>query len=527
MEGVKSIIENPKDEVGDLAETKAQTASSRVLARNTVFNLIGQVFVAAIAFISVPIIVRILGTASYGILSLAIVAFGTFAILDLGLGRSTTKFVAQYLSSGDLRRLSSTVWTSFSIQVLVGLLGGTILAILADYLTKQVINVPPELVIDARRSFYLLALSVPIVLGGSSLRGALEGAQRFDLVNLVKVSLNASTYLIPLIAGLAGLAVSTIVGLLVASRLLGMAAYLALCLDTMPMLRCFRLWDKATLPEIFSYAKWVALSNLIVPFLSQIDRYLIAAILTVEAVTFYAVPYEVLNALWIIPGSIAAALFPAFSGLRSQTDKRLSELYMRPLKYILLLLGPIVITLTTFSSEFLRLWQGPVFAERSTSVLQILAVAVLINSVEWVPANLVMGLGRPDITAICHVIQLPLYLGAAYVLITQWGIAGAAMAFALRVIFEAIFVFIASWRLAPQTRQKLLDRRAIGAVVSLALLASALAVGARNLSSTALQIGAVILSLAGYGGIAWMWLLDATDRQMLWDLLPSAQRKTA
>ena len=44
-------------------------------------------------------------------------------------------------------------------------------------------------------------------------------------------------------------------------------------------------------------------------------------------------------------------------------------------------------------------------------MLQILAVGVFINSLAQVPFALLQGVGRPDLTATLHLIELPLYLG--------------------------------------------------------------------------------------------------------------------
>ena len=61
------------------------------------------------------------------------------------MGRATTKFVAEYLGSGDFNRLGSVVWTSFGIQILIGSLGGILFAIAAPFFLG-VLNVPQELV---------------------------------------------------------------------------------------------------------------------------------------------------------------------------------------------------------------------------------------------------------------------------------------------------------------------------------------------------------------------------------------------
>ena len=66
-----------------------------ILARNTIFNFIGQAIPVIAGIITLPFIIKGLGTQRFGLLSLALVILGYFAVFDLGLGRATTKFVAE------------------------------------------------------------------------------------------------------------------------------------------------------------------------------------------------------------------------------------------------------------------------------------------------------------------------------------------------------------------------------------------------------------------------------------------------
>ena len=111
-------------------------------------------------------------------------------------------------------------------------------------------------------------------------------------------------------------------------------------------------------------------------------------------------------------------LFPAFSTLNGSGDKKkLGELFMRSIKYILLISGIISLIVILFAKNILLLWLGNSFAEHSVLVLQILSAGVLINSIAHVPYNLIQGIGRPDLTAKFHLIELPFYIFIAWFLI--------------------------------------------------------------------------------------------------------------
>ena len=65
-----------------------------------------------VAVIALPFIVRGLGTDRFGLLSLAWVILGYFTIFDLGLGRATTKYVAEALGKDEGDQIPEIVKSS-------------------------------------------------------------------------------------------------------------------------------------------------------------------------------------------------------------------------------------------------------------------------------------------------------------------------------------------------------------------------------------------------------------------------------
>jgi O-antigen/teichoic acid export membrane protein len=104
-------------------------------------------------------------------------------------------------------------------------------------------------------------------------------------------------------------------------------------------------------------------------------------------------------------------------------------------------LFPIMLCTVALAQDGLKLWLGAEFAEHSFRVLQWLGVGVFLNSLALVPFTLLQGVGRPDLTARLHLIELPLYLGLLWWLIGTRGIEGAAVAWTVRVAADALFLF--------------------------------------------------------------------------------------
>jgi O-antigen/teichoic acid export membrane protein len=139
-------------------------------------------------------------------------------------------------------------------------------------------------------------------------------------------------------------------------------------------------------------------------------------------------------------------MFPAFSASFGQDRSRIAALYKRSVKYVFLVLFPLVLLTMALAHRGLALWLGADFAQHSFRVLQWLALGVLINSLAQVPFALVQGAGRPDLTAKLHLIELPVYLLALWWLISTYGVVGAAIAWTARVGVDALVLFVMAQR---------------------------------------------------------------------------------
>ena len=290
------------------------------LVRNALLNFLGQGLLVLIGIVTIPFIIRGLGVDRFGLLSLAWAVLGYFTAFDLGMGRATTKYIAEALGKGQEGRVPELLWTAVSTQGIFGLVGTLLLCLITPFLVNRILNIPPELTAEARNTFYILAPSIPVVLISSSLSGVLEALQRFQLVNAVRVPSSVLTFLLPL-AGLGlGLGLPGIVALLMVARSIALLFLLAIDLRVFPPIRKFSASFK-TFYYLFAFGGWVTVSGIIGPILVYLDRVLIGSLLTIAAVSFYTAPYEAVTRLWIIPFSLTMTLFPAFSSLEGIGDR--------------------------------------------------------------------------------------------------------------------------------------------------------------------------------------------------------------
>jgi O-antigen/teichoic acid export membrane protein len=278
----------------------------------------------------------------------------------------------------------------------------------------------------------------------------------------------------------------------------------------------------ALFPRLFSFGGWVTVSSIVGPILVYLERFLIASLMSMAAVAYYSAPYEAVTRLWVISASLAMTLFPAFSSLEGVRDRqKLGTLFARSAKYILLMLGPIVLIIGLFAENILQVWLGTDFAIKSTVVLQVLALGVLINSLAWIPFALLQGVERPDLPAKFHLLELPIYIGVVWFSVNQWGIAGAAMAWTFRVALDAILLFGATFKVYQLAPRLLVANGTILASFTLAVLAGTtyglkILVGDFSLVVQVLLVSGLFCLFVWF---SWKKILDASDKEMVFEVM--------
>lgn len=492
-----------------MTATTPHLTSGRLLARNTVWNLLGQLLPMAVGLIAVPLLVHRMGLARFGVLSLAWVVIGYFSLFDLGIGRALTKLVADRLGSGDETNIPPLAWTSLLLMLLLGVLGGLLVGATTRWLVHKVLKIPLQLQAETIYSFYLLAISIPLVTVTSGLRGILEAQQRFRILNVIRIPMSIFSFAGPLLTLPFSPSLVPVVGILLAGRLGGLVAHLWACFRTMPsMAHHFELRRSFLLP-VFKFGGWMTVSNVVSPLMSYLDRFIIGSLLSVSALAYYTAPFDVVTRIGVIPQAIAGVLFPAFTLSLIQDPKRAELLLYRGLKYILFAVFPVLLCLTLLAPEALRVWLGSAFAEHGTVALRWLAAGVFVNCFAHVPFALIQSGGRPDITAKLHLIELPFYILAVWYFTTHLGIEGTAIAWAVRVTVDAICLFVLAHKILPQ--QVIFYPRLAGAI-GLGLL---LFYGATLLHSMTGKVVFLAATLALCAGGGWLWALDSVERTFL------------
>jgi O-antigen/teichoic acid export membrane protein len=490
--------------------------SGKLLTRNWMLNLLGWVVPLSVALVAIPYVVRGLGAERFGVLSIASALLGYFGIFDLGLGRATTKFVAESLARNELEKLPKIVWASIWVQLMFGVCGTLITMALIPIAVDRYLKISPALTSETRASLFVLSTSLCVVLIGNALRGVLEAGQMFNAVNYVKVPTNTSMFLLPAVGVFFHLSLPGIVWLLVGARVCATVAYLVACLRFFPTLRGPYFPDRHSIRPLLVYGGWVTVSNFITPLLAYVDRFFIGSLVSMSAVGYYAAPYEAINRAWVVPATLAATLFPAFTNLDAGGSRhRLEELCARSLKSLLLVSAPTLLLLALFARQILRWWLGTDFANQSTLTLQILAIGMLISSVTLVPFSLLQGVGRPDLTGVFSLLEFVFQVGSCWFLVRHFGIAGAALSWTLKALLDFLLTFGAVFWLNSVSFGSLLQNGIRRTLLAVFILGASLAFLWQAHSPFVVQISIAAILVLAFVLVSWTHVLDSRDRNLL------------
>ncbi len=483
----------------------------RKLLSGSAWNFFGQALPLAVAVISIPWLIRLIGLERFGFLALAWTLVGYASILDLGIGKAVIRTMSARLARGDAAGAKASGAAGLLFLLGLGLISGALIAAGAPWLVQSALRVPPALQAEALTALRLLALSIPFVMLTGGYVGVMSAYQDFKRMNLVRAQLSLLTYLLPLMLALGGWgALPWLMAAILLVRGGGTAVYAWACRRHHGFALLWRRPAPEQVQELFVLGGWMTVSNLVGPLLTYVDRLLIGALVPLRHVGLYAAPYDLLTRLMVVPYSMLSAYFPMASSLRPGSAQGQQALF-GVVRWLYIAMFPVVLVVIAFAHPAMTLWLGAEPGPLAATVLQILVAGLIFNVMAQGPATLILAAGHPKKIAILHLAQLPVFIAVLWWLTSHHGIVGTAMAVALRFTLDALAVFFLALhdfrdRRASRQRPLLLPAMApllLGAVLLLLVQAS---------RSWAMAAATAAVGLLVFGLFAWRRLLQPDER---------------
>jgi O-antigen/teichoic acid export membrane protein len=420
------------------------------LVRHTLFNLAGLGLPMLVALACIPPLLGLLGSARFGLLSLIWAVVSYFSLFDLGLGRALTQRMAQRLAHDPAADVAPVAGTALALMLLVALAAAAGMALLASPGVALIRGVPDHA--EAVRALLAMAMAVPAVVLATGLRGMLEARHAFGLVNLIRVPLGVYTFVAPLaVATWLGPRLDLIAVALLAGRVVTLAVHFWAVRLTTPGKHLAWTWQRSEVRPLLGAGGWLTVGSLVGPLMGYADRFVIAAAISAAAVAVYATPNELVTKLWIVPGAMTAALFPAFSAAAARRDGQAPHIAQLGMAWLYVVLLPLTLLLALFAHELLSVWINPAFAQDSAPLLKVMALGILVNCMAHVPLTWLQGAGHVRGPAVLQLVQVAPYLALLWWASATFGLIGTACMWAARMVLDTLAMF---WLCARMQRRE-------------------------------------------------------------------------
>ena len=419
--------------------------SAPSLRRGTAHNLTGQVLPALAALVAIPVIRHQLGDEQLGVLMLAWSIVGYLGIFDLGFRRALTHAVATDRSETQTRA-SRLMWATCWALALLGVLCAIGLLAAGPWLVPRITVPGFTTASDAWIVVIAVAVSLPFVAVSSALRGAIEGHQRFDLLNAVRTPTAALSYIGPMVSALVSPSVAWAVVVLVAARVVGTFGLAIVALRLQPSLREPAGLTAASARELVETGGWMTVANVAGSAMLYLDRFIVGALAPLAAVAYYTTPQELIGKLLVISASTSAAAFPAMASLWADRTDGLKRIYERTHTATVIGLFVPAFAIAVLAPDWLSIWIGSSFAAHALVVVWWVSVGTFFAGTAAAPLALLQASDRSGLTAAFQLSLLPVYAVLAWTLTRRYGIEGAAAAWTIRMALENVMLMVAARR---------------------------------------------------------------------------------
>ena len=400
------------------------------LKRYLIANYLGQGWSALMGLAFIPLYIKYLGIESYGLIGLFGVLLAWLGLLDMGmtptLNREMARFTGGTHSATSIRDLLRSIeFIALSIATLVGL--GIWAAsgwLASDWLRAE--NLPVGIVAQA---FSIMGAVTALRFVEGIYRSAIVGLQRQVLFNAINSALATLRGL-----GAVGILMwisPTIEAFFIWQGIISLLSLGVLASATYRALPKAERGGQFSMPAlrgIGRFAGGMMGITLLALLLTQVDKILLSKLLTLSEYGYYTLATVVSSSLYMLTGPITQAWFPRLSELHANNRQtELIEKYHQGAQLVSVFMGSAAIIMIAFAKTVLQLWtHNAVLANRSATLLSLLALGNLLNGLMWIPYQTQLAHGWTSLTTRINIFSVAIIVPAILWATPRYGAEGAA-----------------------------------------------------------------------------------------------------
>lgn len=415
------------------------------------WNLVGLGLPLLIAAATIPHLLVALGNQRFGLLTLAWGLIGYASALDLGVGRAATHRIAELRAgpTDNQRQIPVVLSTAVRVTLVTGGIAALLILLSLLFGVDRLLKADQVPATEIRLSITCLAIALPLQAISAAYRGVNEAYLNFRGVSILRILLGAANFGLPFLIALFSPSVYWLVLSLVISRALALWVFRMLAHE------CMRNdghiatsgYSREESRRLMRFGGWFTLSSVLNPVVASADRFYIASVISAAAAATYVIPYEMVAQSLILVGAVTTVAFPYLSQIRVSDPLRARHIYRRTLGISLGAMAVVTACFLLFGATILSLWLGKSISVESHEVVQILSLGLIPYTVGTMCVALLHAAGKTDVTAKVNVIEFPVFLILVYLMVSHFGIVGAAYAWVIRITLDAVILTICARKL--------------------------------------------------------------------------------
>ncbi len=313
-----------------------------------------------------PFILGAIGESEYGVYKTIGSMTATISVMELGLGGTMQKFIAQYRAQNEIKKaynysamgVIQAVVLSFAMAVV-----GTILFFSLGSMYGNTFSAAE--LYRAEQIYIVLVCYVILHIFENVLFGVIAGYNRFVFSNSVKLgSLILRIVIFLIILPIFKNSLAIVITMLALEVVIILAECIYIKLVIKHKVKLYS-WDKAVFKETFLYTILLFVQSIIIQFNGNVDNMVIGAVIGTSAVTVYSFAIQIFSMYEQCATSVSGVILPSVTKV-IYSGAGLKELENMVVKYGRVqwaVLGAALGGFICLGKEFFSLWLGEGFED--------------------------------------------------------------------------------------------------------------------------------------------------------------------
>jgi len=411
-----------------------------MILKNSTYNAASLVVSVIVSLFITPFVILSLGDSDYGLWILIGSIGGYCGLLDLGISGSVTRYVSKYIALGKSDDVCSTVNTCLFLYLFIAVFV-LLLAVLLGYFVHVFVTVTPDKVNIVYSVIVLIGASLAISFPFRVFNGLLQSLLRFDITSILDIVINLLRTLLVVVVLTLGYSLIALAFVMLVVSIIQLCVTAGFAFKEYPQLKLrWRFVEKRKIKLIFNYSIYKFITGVGDLLRFNIDTLVIGALISVAAITPYAIATRLIGFLARFVGQIFAVTTPMYSSYEARDEEgSIQKLFIKSSFYSALLTFFTTTMLAIYGHAFITLWVGVEYAQKGYYVLVILAISFGVALSQNPSIVVAYGVEKHRFLSILTVVEGVANLALSLMLVGRFGLVGVALGTAIpMVLFKGV-----------------------------------------------------------------------------------------